>query len=124
RDFQIIGVAVDETPTPAVPDWGKRNRIEFPLGWVDKDSFFRYTDLPNNTRPFVPILLFVDKDFEVNRQYAHGHPFFTSGEERKAAGIVNMLALTAPGKAKDLPRTQTAPQPAAAPANPQPAGKK
>jgi thiol-disulfide isomerase/thioredoxin len=112
HDFEVVGVAVDEVPQRAVPEFVKRHRLSYPVGWVGKDDFFKYTDLPPNTRPFIPVLLFIDKDFQINRQYAQNHIFFTAsgGEYTNTLGVVRMLLVTAPGKAKDLPRRQEVPQ--------------
>jgi len=110
NDFAVVGVALDEiSPQQAVAMWVKKNGVTFPVGWTGKDNFFKAIDTPSNTKPFVPVLLFIDKDFEVNRQYQQNHPFCSAGEQRNTAGVVDMLMRTAPGKAKDLPRTQTAP---------------
>ncbi len=116
HDFEVVGVAVDEVPQRTVPEFVKRNRLSFPVGWVGKDAFFKYADLPSNTRPFIPVLLFIDKDFNVNRQYSQDHIFFTAsgGELKNTLGVVKMLITTELGKAKDLPRRQAVPQQGAA----------
>ena len=85
----------------------RKNRISFPIGWAGREAFFKYTDLSPNTKPFVPVLLFIDKDFSVNRQYSQNHPFFNTGALANTRGVVNMLVLTPRGQAKDLPRTQS-----------------
>jgi len=112
KDFNVVGVAVDEVPQRAVPAFVRKLGLTFPVGWVGKDAFFKYTDLPPETRPFIPVLLFIDKDFNVNRQYSQNHGFFTAGQGELAntLGIVNMLQAAAPGTAKDLPRKQAVPQ--------------
>ncbi|MEO8025820.1 MAG: TlpA disulfide reductase family protein [Bryobacteraceae bacterium] len=105
-DFEVVGVAVDESPESAVTQFIQRYKIDFPIGWVNQADFFKYTDLDPATKPFIPVVLFIDRDFQVNRQYSQDHPFF-KGEPTNMRGVVNMLVLTAPGKSKDLPRTQT-----------------
>ncbi len=104
-DFAVIGVTVEDPAMPALGEFAKRNKLSFPMGWVGKDEFFRYTDISPDVRPFIPVLLFIDKDFQVNRQYSHDHKFFTTGEQINATGVVDMLVRTPLGKAKDLPRT-------------------
>ena len=59
----------DEFGLGAVRPFVSRYRPDYPVGYVDKQNFIKLANLKPDSRPFVPILMFVDAKGLVRQQY-------------------------------------------------------
>jgi peroxiredoxin len=84
KGMQAVGISVDaDEPQKAVSGFVGRHQITFPVGWVGKDDFFKYTAIDPNTRPFVPILAVVDQAGLIKVQFPGNDQFMKPGSELK-----------------------------------------
>ena len=67
--LQVVAVSGDEFGLGVVRPFVSRYRPDFPVGYVDKPSFIKLANLRPDSRPFVPILMFVDAKGQVRQQY-------------------------------------------------------
>jgi len=67
--LQVVAVSGDEFGLGAVRPFVSRYRPDFPVGYVDKQDFIKLANLRPDSRPFVPILMFVDPKGQVRQQF-------------------------------------------------------
>ena len=69
RGFQVVAAAIENDASYNVGGFVARYRPGFPVGYLDRDSAIKFLDISKDTRPFVPILMFVDGRGTVRFQY-------------------------------------------------------
>src|SRR6266852_5437743 len=72
--LQVVAVSGDEYGLGAIRPFISRYRPDFPVGYVDKAGFIKPANLRPDARPFVPILMFVDPQGQVRKQYYGDDP--------------------------------------------------
>ena len=97
RGFVVVGAVVDEqNPKFTVGPWVARHRPIFEFGYLEKAELIKLADIPPNKRPFVPILMFIDKKGQVRFQ-AYGDDPFMQEKEKAIPAIIDSLLKDAQG---------------------------
>jgi peroxiredoxin len=99
RGLQVIGAAGDPNAKFLLGPFIQRYRPLFPIGYIEKDAIIKVAQVAPNTRPVVPILMFIDKWGMVREQYYGDHPIMKSGEPALRALTQAMLGVTQVGTA-------------------------
>ena len=60
KGLQVVVAAGDENAAANLFAYEKLHRPNYPLGYLDKDSFIKLAGLLPTDHPFVPILMFID----------------------------------------------------------------
>lgn len=74
KGFQVLAGAMDDG---SVPEFIKRFEPQFPVGHVDQLNAMTYMHLSPTTRTFVPFLLFIDRNGNIQSQYTGGDTFLS-----------------------------------------------
>lgn len=90
KGLQVVGAAIDDNAAFAIAPWVQRYRPVFPCGFLDKDAAIKIGDMEKDTRPFVPVVLFVDGSGTVRVQYYGNEPVFKE-QEKAFRAIANSL---------------------------------
>jgi peroxiredoxin len=98
RGFQTIAAAVNSNASYLVTPYTQRYRPSFPIGFLEEDATMKLADFDRDTHPFVPIVMFVDRQGTVRVQYFGKDPVFKDAE-KSFRGIVESL-LKIPAQAK------------------------
>jgi thiol-disulfide isomerase/thioredoxin len=80
RGFQVVGIAIEDSAAYNVGGFVARYRPSFPVGYLDRDTAIKFLDVSRDTRPFVPILMYVDGKGTVRFQYYGNDAFLKQGE--------------------------------------------
>jgi hypothetical protein len=80
RGFQVVGIALEDGAAYNVGAFVARYRPSFPVGYLDRDTAIKFLDISPSTRPFVPILMYVDGKGTVRFQYFGNDAFLKQGE--------------------------------------------
>lgn len=80
RGVQMIGAIAGSNQKNLVPPFIARYKINFPLGFVYPEAIQKLANLSPGIRPFVPILIFVDREGMVRQQYFGNDPFLAKGQ--------------------------------------------
>jgi thiol-disulfide isomerase/thioredoxin len=67
--LQVVAVSGDEYGLGNVRPFVSRYQPDYPVGYVDKQNFIKLANLRPDSRPFVPILMFVDAKGQVRQQF-------------------------------------------------------
>jgi thiol-disulfide isomerase/thioredoxin len=109
KGFRPIAVAFNEMAMMLVPDFIKRHKISFPVGYDVRDTVYAYIERSPMLRTYVPILIFIDRNGTIRGQYLGDDNFFRNEEKNIRATIEQLLqepaGKRAPGaNAKDARR--------------------
>ena len=91
RGLQVVGAAFDENAAYTVEGFGQRYRPSFPLGFLDQASAIKIADIPKDMRPFVPIMMFIDRLGTVRVQYYGNDPVFKQQDKAFHAIVDSLL---------------------------------
>jgi peroxiredoxin len=119
RGFQVVGAAIEDNAAYNVGSFVARYRPIFPVGYLEREAAIKFLDVSKETRPFVPILMFVDERGTVRFQYYGNDPFLKQGEKgirAVADGLIrkaeqDRAARKAAAAAKSEPAKADAPKP-------------
>ncbi len=89
--FQAVAAAGDENAAYLVGPFAQRYKPSFPIGYLTKDEIIKLAAVPKDKRPFVPILLFVDKKGLVRFQYYGDDAFFKSADANTRTVVANLM---------------------------------
>ena len=106
RGLQVIGATVDNSNADAVTAFVERYRPTFPIGYLDNPAAIKLAEIEKGTRPFAPILLFIDRQGTVRIQYYGNDPVFKQADtsfRKIAEGLLNEGARPAAQKAPAAP---------------------
>jgi hypothetical protein len=78
RGVQVYGALVDEQAAEALPAFVAKAKPSFPIGTMSQDNTRRLADFGMGDHPFVPILLFVDRNNTVLYQFQGEDGLFSS----------------------------------------------
>jgi peroxiredoxin len=81
RGFQALSAAVNIDAPKETKSFVDRYRPAFPFGYLDQGGLVKLADVKTDDRPYVPILLFIDKKGTVRFQYFGDHPIVKQGEK-------------------------------------------
>jgi peroxiredoxin len=90
RGFQVVGIAIEDGAANNVRAFVARYRPSFPVGYLDRDTAIKFLDISPSTRPFVPILMYVDGKGTVRFQY-YGNDAFVKQGERAIRAVADGL---------------------------------
>jgi peroxiredoxin len=94
RGLQVIGAAGDPNAKFLLGPFVQRYRPIFPVGFIEKDAIIKVADVPQGTRPVVPILIFIDRWGMVREQYYGDSPVAKSGEPALKALAQAVIGIT------------------------------
>jgi len=93
RGLVVVGAVVDEqNPKFTLGPWLTRHRPPFEFGYLEKAELVKLADIPPGKRPFVPILMFIDKKGQVRYQ-AYGDDPFMAEKDKAIPAIINSLLM-------------------------------
>jgi thiol-disulfide isomerase/thioredoxin len=89
----VVVAATIEEPETNVDAFVSRYRPAFPVGNLTEDLFYKYGDIKAGERPFVPILMFIDRTGMLRHQFPGNHAFFKAEAEKNIRNLtIEMLA--------------------------------
>ena len=109
RGLQVVAVSGDEYGLGAVRPFVSRYRPDFPVGYVDKEGFIKLANLRPDSRPFVPILMFVDPKGQVRQQYYGDQAQMRTPEPTIRATLNELMKELAPAPRKAAPAKPAGP---------------
>jgi peroxiredoxin len=95
RGLQVIGAAFDDNAANLVQAFAARYRPNFPMGFLDQPSAIKIADIPPGMRPFVPIVMFIDRTGVVQQQFYGDSPIFKQEEKTLRAMVDSLLKFNA-----------------------------
>jgi hypothetical protein len=98
--LQIVAVSGDEYGLGAIRPFISRYRPSFPVGYVDRPGFVKLANLRPDSRPFVPILMFVDPKGQVRMQYMGDEAAMRTPEPTIRATLNDLMKTLPAGSAK------------------------
>ncbi len=90
RGFQVVAAAIEDNAAYAIGSFVARYRPSFPVGYLDRETAIKFLDISPTTRPFVPIMMFVDGRGTVRLQY-FGNDTITKQGDKAIRPVVNGL---------------------------------
>ena len=91
KGVRIVAAAVDESEQN-VEAFVTRYRPPYPVGFLNPDQFYQFGDIKRTERPFVPILIFIDRNGIVREQYPGNHDYFKQLEPNLRRTLEAMIA--------------------------------
>ena len=91
RGFQPLAVAFNEMSMMLVPDFIKRHRLTFPVGWDVRDPVFTYLGRSPMLRTFVPMLVVIDRGGNIRGQYLGDDKIWADQEKNVRAALEPLL---------------------------------
>ena len=96
RGFQALGVCFNEMAKMLTPEFIQHQGLSFPVGYALSDQVLTYLQHPAGEIPYVPMLVFIDKQGVIQGQFTAGadKDFFKDGatqEARSRAMIEKLL---------------------------------
>lgn len=91
QGVQVVGAAVNSGAISLIDGFIQKNQPPFPVGVLTEAATKRLADFQDGDRPFVPILLFVDRKGTIQQQYFGDHPFFKELDKTAPALLRNLL---------------------------------
>jgi peroxiredoxin len=99
QGFQMVAAAVNLSAKDDAGPFAQRYKVNFPMGYLDKPGTMRIADIGGEQRPFVPIVIFIDRTGVVRFQY-FGNDTVMKEEEKSlraiVGGLVKQVQRTAP----------------------------
>jgi hypothetical protein len=90
RGVQVLAAAVNEGAITLIGPFIQRHRPGFPMGVLTRDATRRLADFTAEERPFVPMLIFVDKQGTVRVQVFGDSEFFKN-EDRETRKVLDQM---------------------------------
>jgi len=90
QGFQMVAAAVNLSAKEDVGPFAQRYKASFPMGYLDKLGTMKIADIGGEQRPYVPIVMFIDRGGVVRFQY-FGNDSVMKEEEKSLRAIVGGL---------------------------------
>jgi thiol-disulfide isomerase/thioredoxin len=90
QGFQAAAAIGDENAPYALVPFKQRYKPNYPMGFLNKEEIQKIGDIPAETRPFVPIYMFIDRRGTVRFEFFGDAPFFKD-EERTTKLMIQAL---------------------------------
>ena len=90
QGFQMVAAAVNVSAKTDAGPFAQRYKADFPIGYLDKPGMMRIADVPGDQKPYVPIVMFIDRAGVVRFQY-FGNDAVMKDEEKSLRAIVGGL---------------------------------
>lgn len=102
RGLQVLGCAIDDMASMYVPDFVKKFKPAFPVGFSLRDPVLNFLQHPVMLRLMMPQLVLIDREQIIRGQYAGDHSIFQGDQE------ANLRALIEPWLAKPAGQKKSA----------------
>ncbi len=107
QGLQVVAAAGDDNAPYLIGSYIARYKPSFPIGYLNKDEIIKIADVEKGARPFVPIILFIDRWGMVRYQYYGDHPIFKDPNNVKSMSLAMTKVQPLPaGGAKTAPKAQ------------------
>ena len=83
RGFQALASAIEDMAATALPDFLKRFSPPFPVGYNARGPVLDFLQHPVAARLLMPQLVFIDREGNIQAQYAGDDPFLTEDQQEK-----------------------------------------
>ena len=93
--FQMVVAVVNANAQADAGPFADRYKLPFPVGYLDHVGFMKVADVAADRKPYVPIVLFIDRDGVVQFQY-FGNDTVMKDEEKNLRGITYGLVKQRP----------------------------
>jgi peroxiredoxin len=90
RGLQVVGASLNESSANLLP-FQARYHFPFVMGHLEKEGAIQLAGLAKDTRPVVPLIMFVNKLGYVQSQYQGGDKIFDDAERNFRGIITSML---------------------------------
>ena len=108
----MLEAAINENPQ--IPAFISQYKPTFPVGTADPGAALQYLQWPNDKRPLVPLMVFIDRQGVIRGEYSGGDADFfneqTMGDHFKAEAqklLAERAVAPAPAKGKKAPAKAT-----------------
>jgi len=91
RGMQAVATAINDDAPSETGSLIERYRPAYPVGFLDRDSTMKLAGLAPGTRPYVPILIFIDRKGIVRYQFAGNDKAMQDGEKMLRTIITGLL---------------------------------
>ena len=91
QGLQTVAAAVNQNASYLVEPFVNRYRPTFPIGFLEEEPTMKIADFDKETRPFVPIIMFIDRTGIVQAQYFGNDPVFKQQEKSFQAITESLL---------------------------------
>jgi peroxiredoxin len=91
QGFQVVAAAVNLTAKDDAGPFAERYKTTFPVGYLDKPGMMRIADVSGDQKPFVPILMFIDRVGVVHFQYFGNDPVMKDEDKSVRAIVQGMV---------------------------------
>jgi hypothetical protein len=91
RGLQAVAAAINDDAPAETGPLVQRYRPHYPVGFLDRDSAMKLAALPPGTRPYVPIVIFVDRNGVVRYQFSAADKAMQDGEKLLRTIITGLL---------------------------------
>jgi peroxiredoxin len=91
RGFRTMAVAFNEMSKMLLPEFIKRHRLTFPVGYDTRDPVFTYIERSPMLRTFVPMLVLIDRRGTIRGQYLGDDKLWLNQEQNVRATLEPLL---------------------------------
>ncbi len=92
KGFQALGVAINEGARNLVEPYRAELNLDYPVGYVDRDTAVDFLEHPIMLTMWMPQLVFIDKKGVIRAQYGGTDEFFRNEEQNMREMIEKLLA--------------------------------
>jgi len=90
KGFAVVEAAVNDNPD--VPGFIERFKPNFPIGTANGDAALKYLQWPQDQRPLVPLMMFIDRQGMVRAQYSGlDEKFFDDQQDQHIREVAEKL---------------------------------
>lgn len=90
KGVEMVGAAVNEESNRLVPAFLVKTKPAFKIGWLSQNNTMRLAEFGKDDHPFVPILMFVDRNNTVQYQF-YGNDEILKAEEFAIKGLLDKM---------------------------------
>ena len=108
KGFQALGVAFNPMSKMLVPDFVRENRVNFPVGYAEREPVNDFLQNPHDSAMHVPQLVFIDRKGMVRRQSLPRNDPNTNTPAEMRKTIEQLLAEPAPAATSGTKRSAPA----------------
>ena len=110
QGLQVLGVCFNDMAKLLTPEFVQKFHLTYPVGYSLPQPVLDYVQHPPAQIPYVPMIMFIDKQGTIRAQFGGDAEFFKNEEANMRKNIMNILgAGGAPAVAKPAPATAAKP---------------
>jgi peroxiredoxin len=99
KGVQVVGVTFDQGAETRISQFNKGLGLNFPCGYANGPSVLTYMGMPPDEPYFVPIVVFIDKNFNIRSQYVGDEKFLENQEVNIRAELDKYIKAPLPARA-------------------------